>query len=61
MHYPVRQGPIPEAAQKDGVVLMCLEHTDTAFVAFLSTFYNEGLQILRQDGTWQMLRFVQTV
>ena len=52
MHYPVRQGPIPEAAKKDGVVLTCLEHADTPFVTFLSTFYNEGLQILQQDGTW---------
>ena len=52
MHYSVRQGPIPEAVQKDGVVLTCLEHTDTAFVTFLSTFHNEGLQILRQDGAW---------
>lgn len=53
MHYPVREGPIPEAAKKDGVVLTCLEHSDSTFITFLSTFYNEGLQILQQDGTWK--------
>ena len=53
MHYPVREGPIPEAAKKDGLVLTCLEHTDSTFITFLSTFYNEGLQILHQDGTWK--------
>ena len=52
MHYPVREGPIPDAAKKDGVVLTCLEHADTTFATFLSTFYNQGLQILQQDGTW---------
>ena len=51
MHYPVRQGPIPETAKKDGLVLTCLEHTDTTFATFLSTFDNKGLQILR-NGSW---------
>ena len=35
MHYPVREEPV---LQKDGVVLICQEHTDTAFATFLSTF-----------------------
>ena len=52
MHYPVRPQPIPEAAKKDDVVLTCLEHTDTNFATFLSTFENKGLQILQQDGLW---------
>lgn len=52
MHYPVRPEPIPEAAKKDGLVLTCLEHTDTNFATFLSTFENKGLQILQQDGSW---------
>ena len=52
MHYPVRPGPIPEAAKKDDIVLTCLEHTDTAFATFLSTFDYKGLQILQEDGSW---------
>jgi isopenicillin N synthase-like dioxygenase len=51
MHYPVRQEPVPETAKKDGLVLTCLEHTDTVFATFLSTFNNKGLQILR-NGSW---------
>ena len=47
-----RQGPIPEAAKKDGLVLTCLEHTDSTFMTFLSTFYNPGLQVLLKDGSW---------
>ena len=42
MHYPERPGETPEAAKKDGVVLTCLEHTDSTFMTFLSTFYNRG-------------------
>ena len=52
MHYPVRPQPIPEAAKKDGLTLSCLEHTDSNFITLLSTFYNEGLQILLRDGSW---------
>ena len=52
MHYPLRQGSIPEAAKKDGLVLTCLEHADTPFLTVLSTFYNEGLQIQKNDGLW---------
>ena len=52
MHYPIREGPIPEAAKKDGHVLTCLEHTDTAFATFLCTFGYRGLQILQADGSW---------
>ena len=52
MHYPIRPKPIPEAAKKDGLVLTCLEHTDTPFLTFLSTFYNKGLQIMQKDGSW---------
>ena len=52
MHYPVRPHPIPEAAKKDGLVLTCLEHTDSTFMTLLSTFYYEGLQIMLKDGSW---------
>ena len=52
MHYPVRPQPIPEAAKKDGLVLTCLEHTDSTFMALLSTFDYEGLQIMLKDGSW---------
>ena len=52
MHYPVRPGPIPDAAKKDGLVLTCLEHTDSTFMAFLATFCYKGLQIMKQDGSW---------
>ena len=52
MHYPLRSGPVPDAAIKDGQVLTCLEHTDTNYVTFLSTFQNEGLQILTKEGKW---------
>ena len=51
MHYPPRDGRIPEVAIKDGVTLTCLEHTDTNFITLLSTFQNAGLQ-LQQDGKW---------
>ena len=50
IHYPIREGPVPEAARKDNLVLTCQEHADTGFVTLLSTFYNEGLQILQRDG-----------
>ena len=52
MHYPLRPGPAPESAKKDGHILTCLEHTDTAFATFLCTFTNRGLQILESDGSW---------
>ena len=52
MHYPLRSRPVPDAAIKDGQVLTCLEHTDTNYVTFLSTFQNEGLQILTKEGEW---------
>ena len=52
MHYPIRPEPVPEAAKKDGLVLTCLEHSDTPFITFLSTFYNKGLQIMQKDGSW---------
>ena len=52
MHYPLREGPIPEVAKKDGRVLTCLEHTDTGFATFLCTFAYRGLQILEADGSW---------
>ena len=54
IHYPVRPQPIsiPEAAKKDDVVLTFLEHTDSTFTTFVSTFENKGLQILQQDGLW---------
>ena len=52
MHYPLREGPIPEVARKDGHVLTCLEHTDTNFATFLCTFAYRGLQILEADGSW---------
>ena len=52
MHYLLRSGPVPDAAIKDGQVLTCLEHTDTSYVTFLSTFQNEGLQILTKEGKW---------
>ena len=52
IHYPPRQVPEPNAARKDGLVLTCLEHTDTNFVTLLSTFCYKGLQILQHDGSW---------
>ena len=52
MHYPLRPGPAPESAKKDGHILTCLEHTDTNFATFLCTFTNRGLQILESDGSW---------
>ena len=52
MHYPLREGLIPEAARKEGHVLSCLEHTDTVFVTFLCTFGYRGLQILEGGGSW---------
>ena len=52
MHYPVREEPISEAAKRDGLVLTCVEHTDSTFMTFLSTFYNPGLQVLLKDGSW---------
>ena len=52
MHYPLRPQPIPPAARKDGLVLTCLEHTDSTFMTLLSTFSYEGLQIMLRDGSW---------
>ena len=51
MHYPPREGSIPEVAIKVGITLTCLEHTDSNFITLLSTFQNAGLQI-QQDGKW---------
>ena len=52
MHYPLRDELIPDTAKKDGHVLTCLEHTDTNFATFLSTFGYKGLQVMTADGSW---------
>ena len=52
VHYPLRSGPIPDTAIKDEQVLTCLEHADTPYVTFLSTFTHTGLQFLTKEGKW---------
>ena len=52
MHYPLRNGPIPATANKDGQVLTCLEHCDSSYATFLCIFQNEGLQILMKEDKW---------
>ncbi|CAI8005791.1 Isopenicillin N synthase [Geodia barretti] len=52
IHYPLREGTIPESAIKDGHILTFKEHTDTNFVTFICTFGYRGLQILEGGGSW---------
>ena len=51
-HYPLRNGPIPATANKDGQVLTCLEEYDSIYATFLCIFQNEGLQILMKEDKW---------
>lgn len=53
LHYPPWVGAPPKAAIiEDGRVVTTPDHTDTDFMALLTTFHYKGLEVMTTSGEW---------